>query len=150
MFKIKNNIDGFIGSYKARLVAKGLNQDESTNYDETFSLVVKLTIVQLVLALAAHFNWNLRQLDVKNAFLHGVLQNEVYMAQPHDFLDSTHSDYVCKLHKSLYGLKQAPRAWNDRFTSFLSTLGFKSTYSDSSLFVKAVNWYNCEFPLICG
>ncbi|KAM2277675.1 hypothetical protein ACFXTI_035949 [Malus domestica] len=61
------------------------------------------------------------------------------MEQPPGFLDSTHSDYVCKLHKSLYGFKQAPRAWNERFTSFLPSLGFQSTYSDSSLFVKVEN-----------
>ncbi|KAM2302248.1 hypothetical protein FF2_032543 [Malus domestica] len=139
VFKIKKNADGSIGRYKACLVAKGFNQEEGIDYGETFSPVVKPTNVRLMLALAAHFNWNLRQLDVKNAFLHGVLQEEVYMAQPPGFLDSIHNDYVCKLHKSLYGFKQAPRAWNDRFTSFLPTLGFKSTYSDSSLFVKVVN-----------
>ncbi|XP_070681820.1 uncharacterized mitochondrial protein AtMg00810-like [Malus domestica] len=92
----------------------------------------------MVLALAAHFNWPLRQLDVKNAFLHGILHDEVYMVQPPGFEDPTYPNLVCKLHKSLYGLKQAPRAWNERFTAFLPPLGFTTTYSDSSLFVKAV------------
>lgn len=86
--------------------------------------------------MAAHFGWSLRQLDVKNVFLHGILQEEVYMSQPSVFIDSQHFDYVCKLHKSLYGLKQAPRAWNEKFTSFLPSLGFQATYADSSLFVK--------------
>nr|XP_017189228.2 uncharacterized protein LOC108173861 [Malus domestica] len=86
--------------------------------------------------MTAHFGWNLRQLYVKNAFLHGVLQEEVYMSQPSGFSDPQHSDYVCKLHKSLYGLKQAPRAWNDRFTSFLPSLDFKTTHAYPSLFVK--------------
>ncbi|KAM1541138.1 hypothetical protein ACFX1Z_011089 [Malus domestica] len=139
VFKIKKNADGSIGRYKARLVAKGFNQEEGIDYGETFSPVVKPTTVRLVLALSAHFGWSLRQLDVKNAFLHGILQEEVYMTQPPGFGDSKHEDYVCRLHKSLYGLKQAPRAWNERFTSFLPSLGFTSTYADSSLFVKTVD-----------
>jgi len=117
-------------------VAKGFNQEEGIDYRDTFSPVVKPTTVRLVLAMTAHFGWNLRQLDVKNAFLHGILQEEVYMAQPPGFIDSQHPEYVCKLHKSLYGLKQALRAWNDKFTSFLPSLGFHTTYADSFLFVK--------------
>ncbi|KAM1004535.1 hypothetical protein ACFX2C_004724 [Malus domestica] len=138
VFKIKRDADGNISRYKARLVAKGFNQEEGLDYGETFSPVVKPTTVRLVLALAAQFGWSLRQLDVKNAFLHGILQEEVYMSQPPGFVDSQQSSLVCRLHKSLYGLKQAPRAWNERFTNFLPSLGFLTTFSDSSLFVKHV------------
>ncbi|KAM2827187.1 hypothetical protein COP1_036768 [Malus domestica] len=141
VYKIKKNADGSIGRYKARLVAKGFNQEEGIDYGETFSPVVKPTTVRIVLALSANFGWTLRQLDVKNAFLHGILQEEVYMTQPPGFVDLKHEDYVCRLHKSLYGLKQAPRAWNERFTTFLPSLGFKSTFADSSLFVKTVDTY---------
>ncbi|XP_024178770.1 uncharacterized mitochondrial protein AtMg00810-like [Rosa chinensis] len=75
-------------------------------------------------------------MDVKNAFLLGILNEEVYMTQPGGFEDASQHHLVWKLHKSLYGLKQAPRAWNERFTNFLPSLGFKCSYADPSLFVK--------------
>lgn len=79
----------------------------------------------------------MRQLYVKNAFLHGELSEEVFIAQPLGFQSSSHSfQYVCKLNKSLYGLKQTPRAWNEKFTSYLPSLGFKSSFANPSLFVK--------------
>ncbi|XP_061989602.1 uncharacterized mitochondrial protein AtMg00810-like [Rosa rugosa] len=84
-------------------------------------------------------NWELRQLDVKNAFLHGDLKEEVYMHQPQGFTDPVHPEYVCHLKKSFYGLKQAPRAWNEKITSFLPALGFKFSHSDPSLFVKTTD-----------
>lgn len=94
------------------------------------------TTILVILSLAAAFKWELTQLDVKNAFLHGELQEEVYMQQPQGFKDSTRPEFVCKLHKSLYGLTQAPRAWNAKFTSYLPSLSFQVCHSDPSLFIK--------------
>jgi hypothetical protein len=97
--------------------------------------VVKQGTIRTVLSIAASRQWPIHQLDVKNAFLHGHLEETVYCEQPPDFVDPAHPDYVCLLQKSLYGLKQAPRAWNKRFATYLRSLGFVASAMDTSLFV---------------
>ncbi|CAL9006756.1 unnamed protein product [Prunus brigantina] len=135
VFRIKCHFDGSIECYKARLVAKGFHQRPGIDYAKTFSHVVKPATICTVLSLAVSRGWSLCQLDVKNAFLHGFLQEDVYMAQPPGFIDPTRPSYVCKLHKALYGLKQAPRAWFHRISTFLLSVGFTLSQADTSLFI---------------
>ncbi|RVX23684.1 Retrovirus-related Pol polyprotein from transposon RE1 [Vitis vinifera] len=119
----------------ARLVAQGFSQVHGLDFGDTFSPVVHPAIVRIILSLAVTSGWRLHQLDVKNAFLHGFLNEEVYMEQPPGYTDPHFPQHVCRLKRALYGLKQAPRAWFHRFSSFLLKLGFHSSQADSSLFV---------------
>ncbi|KAJ9556278.1 hypothetical protein OSB04_010892 [Centaurea solstitialis] len=136
VYKIKRRPDGSIERYKARLVARGFSQQYGLDYDETFSPVAKITTVRVLLALAASKDRKLWQMDVKNAFLHGELDREIYMDQPKGFEDPTNSNHVCKLRKALYGLKQAPRAWYGKIVEFLTRSGCSVAHADPSLFIK--------------
>lgn len=107
----KFDADSILRRHKSRLVANGKSQQPEIDCDETFSPVVKPATICLVLDLALSKKWPIHQLDVKNAFLNGDLEETVYMHQPLGFKDETKPDHVCLLHKALYGLKQAPRAW---------------------------------------
>jgi histone deacetylase 1/2 len=97
--------------------------------------VVKPTTVWLLLSLAVTYGWAICQLDIQNAFLNGVLEEEVYMRQPPGFEDSAQPHHLCKLVKAIYGLKQAPRAWNTRLSSVLRQHGFVPSIADTSLFI---------------
>lgn len=110
VYKLKRRSDGSIKRYKARLVAKGFHQQEGINYTESSSPVAKPTTIRIVLSLAVVFKWQVRQLDVSNAFLHDELQEDVCMTQPKGFIEPQHPNHVCRLHKSLYGLNRARRA----------------------------------------
>jgi ATP-binding cassette subfamily B (MDR/TAP) protein 1 len=91
--------------YKARLVVKGFSQRKGIDFDEIFSPMVKMTSIRMILGVAASLNLEVEQMDVKTAFLHEELEEEIYMEQPEGFLVKGKEDYVCKLNKSLYGLK---------------------------------------------
>ncbi|GJZ15952.1 putative RNA-directed DNA polymerase [Tanacetum coccineum] len=135
VWKIKYKSDGEIERYKARLVAKGFNQREGIDFDETFSLVVKIVTVRCLINLAVQNGWNLYQMDVNNAFLYGDLNETVYMSLPPGYF-SKDETRVCKLNKLLYGLKQAPRQWNAKLTYALIECGFVQNKNDYSLFTK--------------
>ena len=117
VYRIKEEHDGN-KRYKTRLVVKGFQQKEGVDYNEIFSLVVKLTIIRLVLKIIAAENLHFKQLDVKTVFFHGDLEEELYMRQPEGFIKENRKNLICRLKKSLYGLKQAPRQWYKKFDSF--------------------------------
>ena len=135
VYKVKHNANGSISRYKARLVAKGYAQINGIDYEDTFSPIAKMATVRAIIAVAASKGWVLHQMDVKNAFLHGDLQEEVYMDQPLGYEDSGHPEHVCRLKKALYGLKKAPRAWHERIAQYLVTIGFHMADADHSLYV---------------
>jgi hypothetical protein len=117
------------------LVTRGFTEQEGIDYLETFSLVVQPTMIRLVLTIIVSYDWKIHQLDVYNAFLNGIIQEEVYIAEPHGFIDPTFPSHVCRLHKSLYGLEQAPRAWYNWLSEFLISIGFQASKVNTSLFI---------------
>ena len=135
VYRIKEEHDGN-KRYKERLVVKGFQQKEGVDYNEIFSLVMKLTTIRLVLKIVAVENLHLEQLDVQTAFLHGDLEEDLYMRQPEGFIKQDKKNLVCRLKKSLYGLKQAPRQWYKKFDSFMSSHGFTRSQADHCCYFK--------------
>ena len=136
VYRIKNEDDGS-KYYKAKLVVKGYQQKKGIDYSEIFSTIVKMSTIKLVLGMVATKKFYLEQLYVKTAFLHGDLEEDIYMIQPEGFIVQRQKNLVCKLRKSLYGLKQAPRQWYKKFDSFMHRIGFKRCEANHCSYVKS-------------
>ncbi|WCJ23129.1 Retrovirus-related Pol polyprotein from transposon RE2 [Euphorbia peplus] len=133
IFTEKRDENGKLLRYKARLVCFGNHQVEGIDYNETFAHVAKMVTIRTFLSVAAVKGWSVHQMDVHNVFLHGDLDEEVYMRVPPGFAGGNEGK-VCRLKKSLYGLRQAPRCWFGKLVKALKTFGFTQSYSDYSLF----------------
>ncbi|KAM1493880.1 hypothetical protein ACFX10_025604 [Malus domestica] len=146
IFKKKFKPDGSIDKYKARLVAKGYRQREGLDYFDTYSPVSRITSIRMLISIAALYNLEIHQMDVKTAFLNGELEEEIYMEQPEGFIVKGQENKVCKLVKSLYGLKQAPKMWHEKFDHTMITYGFKINESDKCVYVKS---YKNSCVIVC-
>ena len=124
------------GRYKARLVTKGYAQVQGIDYEETFSPAARYESIQYLLAHAALLDWEIKAIDVKLAYLHGVLEGEIYMEQLEGFKAKGDKNKVCRLVCSLYGLKQAGQVWNRNFAHTIKkTLGFNTIHSDAGVYI---------------
>ena len=137
VFKKKESASGVEDArYKARLVAKGYSQVQGIDFNDVFSPVVKHSSIRVLLALVAMHDLELEQLDVKTAFLHGELEEQIYMHQPEGFVIEDKEDHVCLLKKSLYGLKQSPRQWYKRFDSVMASFGYSRCQYDCCVYFR--------------
>ena len=132
IFCNKTDEEGNVIRNKALLVAQGYSQMEGVDYDETFAPVARMEFIRLILALACQLKLKLYQMDVKTAFLNGLLKEDIYVEQPEGFIDPHFPYHVLYLKKALYGLKQASRAWYNRLTQYLVSHGFTRGKADQT------------------
>jgi len=133
---MKTHANGSIERYKAQLVAQGFTQTYGINYAETFAPMAKLNSIQVLLSLVVNLDWPLFQLDVKNAFLNGDWDEEIYMKIPPGFEHEVDNGRACRFKRSIYGLKPSPRAWFKKFSMTLNQLGYKQRQANHTLFTK--------------
>ncbi|GJS27258.1 retrovirus-related pol polyprotein from transposon TNT 1-94 [Tanacetum coccineum] len=136
LFKNKHDEENTIIQNKTCLVVRGYRQEKGIDFEESFAPVARMEAIRIFLAYAAHKAFTVFQMDVKNAFLHGTLKEDVYVCQPEGFIDVDHPSHVYKLKKALYGLKQAPRAWYDELSTFLLQNHFFKGTIDPTLFIR--------------
>nr|GEY37833.1 retrotransposon protein, putative, Ty1-copia subclass [Tanacetum cinerariifolium] len=130
-------MDGVVHTYKSCLVAKGYTQTPGIDYEETFSPVADIRAIMILIAIAAYYDYEIWQMDVKITFLNGYLNEEVYMEQPKGFVNPKYPNRVCKLRRSIYGLKQASRQWNKRFDDEIKKFGFTQNRDEPCVYLKA-------------
>ncbi|GJW82027.1 retrovirus-related pol polyprotein from transposon TNT 1-94 [Tanacetum coccineum] len=136
LFKNKHDEENTVIRNKTRLVVRGYRQEEEIYFEESFAPVSRIEAIKIFLAYVAHKSFIIFQMDVKNAFLHGTLKEDVYVCQPEGFIDADHPSHVYKLKKALYGLKQTPRAWYDELLKFLLHNQFFKGTIDHTLFIR--------------
>ena len=136
VYKKKIGADGKVETYKTRLVAKGYRQKEGIDYGETFSPVAMIKSIRILLAIAAYYDYEIWQMDVKTVFLNGELKEEVYMTQPEGFTSMSDHNIVCKLQRSIYGLKQASRSWNICFNNTIEKFNFVKCEEEPCVYKK--------------
>nr|GFA82615.1 hypothetical protein [Tanacetum cinerariifolium] len=135
LFKNKHDEEQTVIRNKSRLAVRGYCQEEEIDFEESFTLFARMEAIRIFLAYAAHKSFSVFQMDVKTAFLHGTLKEDVYVCQHEGFIDADHPSHVYKLKKALYGLKQAPRAWYDELLMFLLHNHFFKGTIDLTLFI---------------
>ncbi|GJY07436.1 retrotransposon protein, putative, ty1-copia subclass [Tanacetum coccineum] len=137
LFKKKIDMDGNVHNFKARLVVKGFTQTYRVDYVETFSPIAYIRAIRILLAIAAYYDYQIWQIDVKTAFLNGHLSEDIYMVQPQGFLDPKHPNKVCKLQHSICGLNQASRIWIKRFDEEIKKISFTQNPDEPCVYLKA-------------
>ncbi|KAH9140653.1 hypothetical protein AeRB84_015124 [Aphanomyces euteiches] len=136
IWKVKYLPNGDVERYKARLCIKGFLQIAGVDFTDTFAPVLRLESLRVLCAIIALLDLETKQLDIKTAFLHGELDEEIYMEQPEGYVQPGKETQVCRLQKSLYGLKQAPRQWHKKLHGFVQDLGFRQCYKDQCIYVR--------------
>ena len=147
MYKVKRDVEGKVSRFKARWVIKGYLQQFGVDFDQTYASVVKPMAFRTLFALAAFFDLDIDQMDVKTAFLYGLIDQLIYMEIPKGTETEATKNMVCKLLKAIYGLKQSPRLWYERFSAFLlEKLGLKRIHADHSIFVSGAGLKGLRSP----
>ena len=134
LFKTKRKENGEVDKFKARLVAKGYKQEYGIDYKEVFAPVARHDTIILVITVIAHNSWPIHQMDAKSAFLHGSLDEQVFVHQSHGNIKLGNEHKMYKLKKALYGLKQSPRAWYSLIQTYFLKEGFKKCLYEHTLF----------------
>ena len=136
MLTKKFDAHGVLLRLKARLVARGFSQVQGIDFNDTFAPMLKVVPLRLIFAISVGLNLELHHLDIETTFLHGDLNEYIYMEQPPYFIDPKHPYDVCKLKKSLYGLKQSPRMWHLKLHTYLESIGFTRLQAEPNLYIR--------------